>query len=113
MHNVGWVDNGVFSKVEVVDVNTFTSMVSKLMSIKVAEGSSDDMFFLSRSAESAAFTKIIYVSPFVEADDLRGASSDITALAVGGGMGEVDGLGIKVINVPQDEIDSALAACVL
>lgn len=110
-HNVGWFDNGVFTRAEVTDANSFVQMVNKLMSIKVTEGNADVLFYLSRSVEATAFTKIIFVSTAINTDELKNISgANITVLAVGDRLGEVDDDGVKIINVPADMIGVSLSA---
>ncbi len=84
------------------------------MSIKVAEGNSETLFYASRTKQCSIFTKIIFVAPSVTAAELRQfPSADITALAVGERDGELDEGGIKIIDVPCALIEKSLACRVL
>lgn len=113
-HSVGWFDDGVFYGSEVVDNESFVQTVNKLMSIKVKQGNAEVMFYLSRDPECAAFTKIILVAAHVNVDDARAyVGWDVTALAVGAEDGEIDTHGIKIIEIPLDNVHAALADCVL
>lgn len=113
-HTVGWFDNGELSRAEVSDAHSFVQAVYKLMSIKVDERDGESLFYLSRSTESAAFTKIIYVAAFADTSELNGATlADVTAIAVSDRSGEIYDRGIKMINVPVDGVRDALSDCVL
>lgn len=118
-HCVGWVDSGVFGSTEVNDGETFVQMVSKLMSIKVGDGNGEGIFYMSHSLEYASFSKIILVSALINSEELKSESfADLTAIsvdAVNGDnvVGEIENEGVRVINVPCDNVEAALAACVL
>lgn len=113
-HTVGWFVEGTFCGCEVSDSNSFVQMVSALMSNKVDPKNAESLFYLLRSAECAAFTKIVFVSPSVWGSELKECSSlEITAVAVGYKSGELDEENYKIINMPCDEIGAALSNCVL
>lgn len=111
-HSVGWFDNGAFESSEVNDGDSFVRTVGKLMSVKVNDGNEEGMFYLSRTAECGVFTKIIFVSSFVNYEEFKEvADAEITAIEVGEGFGETLDQGVRVINIPYDNIQDALAAC--
>lgn len=115
-HSVGWVNLGVFGCSEVNSSETFVQMVSKLMSIKVGDGNDDGLFYLSRSDESASFTKIILVSALINVEEIKTeAYSDLTAISVGDGanLGETENEGVRVIGVSCDNVRETLSTCVL
>lgn len=113
-HNVGWFDDGVFTRAEVSDSDSFIEMVNKLMSIKVDAGNADVLFYLSRSDYSAAFTKIIFISTSISNDEIKNVSDvNITAILVGDDIGEFDDYGIKMIKVPVDKAGLSLNSGVL
>ena len=112
MHSVGWFAGGEFQSSEVGDGDTFVRAVGKLMSIKVNDGNEETMFYLSRTPECAVFTKIILVSPSVSYEEFGYAvDAEITAVEVGESSGETLHQGVRVINIPLDNIHDALAAC--
>ena len=112
MHSVGWFAHGEFESSEVGDGDTFVRTVGKLMSIKVNEGNEETMFYLSRTSECAVFTKIIFISPFVNYEEFGYAvDAEVTALEVGENSGETLHQGVRVINIPISNIHDALAAC--
>lgn len=114
MHSVGWFNDGVFSCSDVSDNASFVQMVDELMSIKVENGNAETMFYLSRSPECAVFTKIIYISASLYFGDLKKyMHADITALAVGDGNVTVNERGIRIVDVPCDDVCAALVGCVL
>ncbi|MCH5142389.1 MAG: DUF58 domain-containing protein [Clostridiales bacterium] len=111
-HSVGWFTGGEFESSEVGDSDTFVRAVGKLMSIKVNDGNEETMFYLSRTPECAVFTKIILVSPFVNYEEFGYAvDAEVTAVEVGENSGETIHQGVRVINIPLDNIHDALAAC--
>lgn len=112
-HSVGWVDGGVFGCSEVTDNETFVSMVSKLMSIKVSAENTEGLFYLSRSAEFSAFTKLIVVSALLEEREVRGHRIDVTAVSVGNRDGELEEGNLKFINVTCENAYATLSGCVL
>ncbi|MCX4314410.1 MAG: hypothetical protein OSJ83_11245, partial [Clostridia bacterium] len=105
-HCIGWFNGGEYNRAEVFDGDSFVKAVYSLMSIKVAEGNSETLFYASRTKQCSIFTKIIFVAPSV-------TSADITALAVGERDGELDEGGIKIIDVPCALIEKSLACRVL
>lgn len=113
-HSVGWFTNGIFSSAEVTDNDSFVAMVSKLMSIKVCDGNEEQLLYLSRSPECLSYSKVILVAELVRTEELKDYGHfDITALTVRDGFGEVKDTHFKIINVPYDEIETTLSACVL
>lgn len=111
-HSVGWFDDGVFESSEVSDGDTFVRTVGKLMSVKVNDGNEENMFYLSRTAECSVFTKIIFVSSFVNYEEFKEVSNaEVTAIEVGNGFGQAIDQGVRVINIPYDNIHDALMAC--
>lgn len=114
VHRVGWFNDGVFFSSEVSDNNTFVQMVNELMSIKINDGNAEVMFYLSRTAERSAFTKIILIAASADLDDFKTTvGADLTALSVGYGEAAINERGIKIIDVPCDNICAALTDCVL
>ena len=114
LHSVGWFNDGVFSCSDVSDNASFVQMVDELMSIKVENGNAETMFYLSRSPECATFTKIIYISASLYFGDLKKyLNADITALAVGDGDVTVNERGIRIVDVPCNDVCAALVGCVL
>lgn len=113
-HSVGWFDDGTFYSREVVDSDSFVQMVDSLMSIKVDKGNSKAMFYLSRDPECAAFTKIIFVAAHVNIDDFKDYGGEaITALTVGTAEEAISAHGIRIIEIPIDNVSVALTDCVL
>ena len=113
-HTVGWFDNGEFACAEVNDGNTFVHAVDRLMSVKVKDGNEEDLFYLARTAECAVFTKIIFVSANVNNDEFKQLyDTEVTAIEVGNGYGETSDAGVRIINIPCDGIENALASCVI
>ena len=113
-HCIGWFNGGEYNRAEVFDGDSFVKAVYSLMSIKVAEGNSETLFYASRTKQCSIFTTIIFVAPSVTATELRQfPSADITALAVGERDGELDEGGIKIIDVPCALIEKSLACRVL
>lgn len=111
IHSVGWFEEGVFTCSEVLDSNTFVQTVYKLMSIKVNDGNAEELFYLTRSAEGSAFTKVIFVTTSVHTEELKGHGGfDITAISVGNGTGEFDEGNIKIINVSCEQVRAALTS---
>ena len=111
-HSVGWFDNGAFESSDVNDGDTFVRMVGKLMSVKVNDGNEEGLFYLSRTNECRVFTKIIFISPFVNSEEFKEvADVDVTAIQIGKAFGETMDQGVHVINIPYDNIQDALAAC--
>lgn len=113
-HRVGWFDEGTFFNAEVVDNGTFVQMVNELMSIKIKDGNAEVMFYLSRAPECAGFTKIILVAPYVGFDDINATvGADVTALSVGEDSATVNEHGMKIIRIPYNNAQAALADCIL
>ena len=110
-HSVGWFDGGVFESSEVGDGDTFVRTVGKLMSIKVNEGNEETLFYLARTPECAVFTKIIYISSFINSDEFKQPiDAAFTAIEVNSAMGETTHEGLRVINIPYDKIHDALSS---
>ncbi|MDE6028766.1 MAG: DUF58 domain-containing protein [Clostridiales bacterium] len=110
-HSVGWFDDGEFQSSEVSDGDTFVRTVGKLMSVKVNDGNEENMFYLSRTAECAVFTKIIFVSAFVNYEEFKEVSNaEITAIEIGDEFGITNDQGVRVISIPHDNILDALTA---
>lgn len=113
-HCIGWFNDGEYNRAEVVDDDSFVKAVYSLMSIKVAEGNSETLFYASRTKECSVFTKIIFVAPSVNAAELRQLpSADVTAIAVNERDAELDEGGIKIIDVPCALLEKSLACRVL
>ena len=111
-HSVGWFTGGTFESSEVSDGDTFVRTVGKLMSIKVNDSNEESMFYLSRTAECGVFTKIIYISPVVNEEEFKYVTdAQVTAIEVGESSGETVYGGVRVINIPLNNIHDALAAC--
>ena len=111
-HSIGWFENGSFESAEVSGGDSFVRAIGKLMSIKVNEGNEESMFYLSRTPECGVFTKIIFLSACVNDEDFStAADADVTAIEVGSSMGETVYEGVRVINIPYDKIQDALASC--
>lgn len=111
-HSVGWFAGGAFESSEVSDGDSFVRAIGKLMSVKVNDSNEESMFYLSRTPECSVFTKIIFISPFVNYDEFRYATdAEVTAIEVGKNSGETVHEGVRVINVPFDNIHDALSAC--
>lgn len=111
-HSVGWFDNGAFESSEVNDSDSFVRMVGKLMSVKVNNGNEEGLFYLSRTTECSAFTKIIFVSPFVNCEEFKEVTDvEVTAIEIGDNFGETIDQGVRIISIPYDNIQDALAAC--
>ncbi len=113
-HSVGWVEEGVFGCTEVSNGESSVDMVSKLMSMKVSAENTEGLFFLSRSAEFTAFTKLIIVSALLEEVEVRKYHNlDITAVSVSNRDGEIEDGTLKFINVTCENVYGTLSACVL
>ncbi len=101
LHYVGWFNSGAFALEEVRDNDGFVRMVYALMSCKVDEGNAESLFYLSRTGESASFTKVVLVSPSVTIEELKQfASADVTAIVAGEREGEVQEGSVKIVHVP-------------
>lgn len=101
LHYVGWFNSGAFALEEVRDNDGFVRMVYALMSCKVDEGNAESLFYLSRTGESASFTKVVLVSPSVTIKELKQfASADVTAIVAGEREGEVQEGSVKIVHVP-------------
>ncbi|MCM1367705.1 MAG: DUF58 domain-containing protein [Roseburia sp.] len=108
-HSVGWFNGGQFECTEVVDSETLVQMVYKLMSIKVCEGNSETLFYFSRATEHLSFTKVLFVTSAVQTSELNDAgSASVTVLVAGDRSGETEERGIKIVDVPLDNIGAAL-----
>lgn len=107
LHGAGWFNDGALTIEEVRDNDGFVRMVSALMSCKVDEDNAESLFYLARAEESSYFTKIIFVSPFVTAEELKQFSTaDVTAVVVGEREGEVQEGSVKIVHVPCSDLVS-------
>ncbi len=107
MHGAGWFNDGALTIEEVRDNDGFVRMVSALMSCKVDEDNAESLFYLARAEESSYFTKIIFVAPFVAAEELKQFSTaDVTAVVVGEREGEVQEGSVKIVHVPCGDLVS-------
>ena len=107
LHGAGWFNDGALTIEEVRDNDGFVRMVSALMSCKVDEDNAESLFYLARAEESSYFTKIIFVAPFVAAEELKQFSTaDVTAVVVGEREGEVQEGSVKIVHVPCGDLVS-------
>lgn len=113
MHSVGWFDDGVFSCADVCDNETFVQMIHKLMSIKVNEHNEEDLFYLVRSRECSVFTKIIYVTTSISAEEIKQVNVNFAVVCVGDNNNVIERSNVKVLNIAYDSIQASLAECVL
>ena len=110
-HSVGWFNGGAFESSEVSDNDSFVRTVGKLMSAKVNDGNEEVLFYLSRTAECGVFTKIIFISSSVDNNEFKDAiDAELTAIEVASSSGEASYRGIRVINIPADNVHNALTA---
>ena len=110
-HSVGWFNSGVFESSEVSDSDSFVRTVGKLMSAKVNEGNEESLFYFSRTAECAVFTKVIFVSPSVINGEFKDvADVQLTAIEVADSSGEAVYQGVRIVNIPADNVHDALSA---
>ena len=108
-HSVGWFNVGAFESSEVSDNDTFVRTIGKLMSAKVNEGNEESLFYLSRTAECSVFTKIIFIAAAVGNDEFKDvADAELIAIEVASAAGEAVYQGVRVINIPVDNIHDAL-----
>lgn len=113
-HSIGWFDDGLFMSAEVSDNNSFVAAVDKLMSVKVNEGNAENLFYLSRTAECSSFTKIVYISSVIHYTELQQSlGAEITAIEIGDEYGETIENGVRIINIPYNDIGAALTACAI
>lgn len=113
-HRVGWVEDGFLNCCEVSDGNSFVEMIYKLMSIKVSEKNAESAFYLSRSELSTSFTKLVFITTAVQAEELHQCgTADATAIVVGNDAGEIKEGGIRIIDVPSDSVHETLSTIVL
>ena len=114
VHSIGWFNDGELFLSEVSDGNTFVQSVNALMSVKADAGSSESLFYLSRSEKRSAFTKVILVTAAVTAEELKEFSgSSVTVIAVGDSLGQVDEGDVRIIYVTQERAQTALVGCTL
>ncbi|MDE7295636.1 MAG: DUF58 domain-containing protein [Clostridia bacterium] len=108
-HCVGWFSDGKFCSSEVWDNESFLQMVYNQMSMRIYDGNAQTVFYFSRGQEFTKFTKIIYVSVAARADELRILRGlDVTAISLGGSKSVFDEDGIRLIELPQEIIESTL-----
>ena len=114
VHSVGWFEEGTFYSSEVSDGATFVQTVFALMSIKVNETNEQTLLFSSRTPACAAFTKIVFITAAVSAEELRlHADLGVTALCVGASSGETEENGVKIVYTTYKDLGAQLARCVL
>ena len=110
-HSVGWFNGGEFESSEVSDGDSFVRTVGKMMSAKVNDGNEESLFYLSRTAECGVFTKIIFISSSVDNSEFKDVTdAELTAIEVASSSGEGVYHGVRVINIPTDNIQNALTA---
>ena len=113
-HKIGWFNDGIFFCSEVSGNDTFLQTVEKLMSVNVSKTTEDRIKFL-RSAECAAFTKIVYVAAGVDIAEVRNYASyfDFTALSVADEASVLDEGSFKFVSIPESGITSVISSCEL
>ena len=113
-HSVGWFNDGEFASADVYDSDSFVRMVYALMSIKVDEGNSEVLFYLSRIPEHSSFTRIILVAPTVSPEEMKNYSgAEITAVVPSDTDGEINEGSIRIITVPCATAGKSLKGRVL
>lgn len=113
-HNLGWINGGMLERAEVTDADSLVRATGKLMSIKVHAGNANALYCLSRCDEAPAFTKIIYITPVLRADEPKHMSGvDLTVISPGADVGVVEENGIRIIKVPVERMADVLSGCAI
>lgn len=112
-HTVGWFTDGEYFHTEVSDADSFVQSVGKLMGIKADDGNGESVFYLTREAACASFTRIVFVTAHAGEHEFDAAAAHVTALVVGEEAGEFDDGFVRIIDVPYDNIAAALSGCEL